>query len=74
MQFDVIHLFFFSKSLDIVEGNLKAIMRLVLALAAHYKPNSVRHSTQTNKQNIAGIAQVIHLIPLYIHFTLDNYK
>ncbi|XP_059172134.1 dixin-like [Physella acuta] len=42
---------------DIVEGNLKAIMRLVLALAAHYKPNSVRHSTQTNKQNIAGIAQ-----------------
>ncbi|KAI8775538.1 dixin isoform X1 [Biomphalaria glabrata] len=44
---------------DIVEGNLKAIMRLVLALAAHYKPNSVRHSSQANKQNtgIAGIAQ-----------------
>ncbi|CAL1545440.1 unnamed protein product [Lymnaea stagnalis] len=42
---------------DIVEGNLKAIMRLVLALAAHYKPNSVRHSSQPTKQNIAGIAQ-----------------
>ncbi|GFS27572.1 dixin-like [Elysia marginata] len=46
---------------DVVEGNLKAIMRLVLALAAHYKPNSVRHSAQrpvtTANQNITGIAQ-----------------
>ena len=28
--------------LDIVNGNLKAIMRLILALAAHFKPSSVR--------------------------------
>ncbi|KAK3778102.1 hypothetical protein RRG08_008692 [Elysia crispata] len=47
---------------DVVEGNLKAIMRLVLALAAHYKPNSVRHSAQqrtttTTNQSITGIAQ-----------------
>ncbi|BFZ25452.1 hypothetical protein BsWGS_28495 [Bradybaena similaris] len=42
---------------DIVDGNLKAIMRLILALAAHYKPNSVRHSAQSSRQNITGIAQ-----------------
>ncbi|XP_072049324.1 dixin-like isoform X2 [Amphiura filiformis] len=29
---------------DIVDGNLKAIMRLILALAAHYKPGSVKQS------------------------------
>ena len=28
---------------EILEGNLKAVMRLILALAAHYKPQSVRH-------------------------------
>lgn len=28
--------------LDIVDGNMKAIMRLILALAAHFKPSSVR--------------------------------
>ena len=28
--------------LDIVSGNMKAIMRLILALAAHFKPSSVR--------------------------------
>ncbi|XP_075402710.1 dixin isoform X6 [Tenrec ecaudatus] len=31
---------------DIVEGNLKAIMRLVLALAAHFKPGSSRMVSQ----------------------------
>ena len=30
---------------DIVEGNQKSIMRLILALAARYKPSSVRQST-----------------------------
>ncbi len=30
-------------SKEILEGNLKAVMRLILALAAHYKPQSVRH-------------------------------
>lgn len=37
------------KASDIVEGNLKCIMRLVLALAAHFKPNSVKH------QSVAGV-------------------
>ncbi|XP_033100238.1 dixin-like isoform X2 [Anneissia japonica] len=32
---------------DIVDGNLKAIMRLILALAAHYKPSSVKQTPQT---------------------------
>ncbi|XP_071508896.1 dixin-like [Diadema antillarum] len=35
---------------DIVDGNLKAIMRLILALAAHYKPSSVKHASQQQAQ------------------------
>ncbi|CAH1272016.1 DIXDC1 [Branchiostoma lanceolatum] len=31
---------------DIVEGNLKAVMRLILALAAYFKPSSVKSSAQ----------------------------
>ena len=31
--------------LDIIEGNLKGIMRLVLALAAHFKPESFKYHT-----------------------------
>ncbi|KAL5019595.1 hypothetical protein ScPMuIL_002487 [Solemya velum] len=47
---------------DVVEGNLKSIMRLILCLAAHFKPHSVKHSTSqqnlANKSsNVAGIAQ-----------------
>lgn len=46
---------------DIVEGNLKSIMRLILALAAHFKPQSVKHSTQANNRShrasVTGIAQ-----------------
>ncbi|PVD27575.1 hypothetical protein C0Q70_12737 [Pomacea canaliculata] len=46
---------------DIVDGNLKAVMRLILALAAHYKPMSVRHSVHTRStmksQSLMGIAQ-----------------
>ncbi|XP_012939852.1 dixin, partial [Aplysia californica] len=42
---------------DIVDGNLKAIMRLILALAAHYKPNSVRHSSLPNDRSLTGLAQ-----------------
>ncbi|XP_023986997.1 dixin isoform X1 [Physeter macrocephalus] len=34
------------RSSDIVEGNLKSIMRLVLALAAHFKPGSSRTVSQ----------------------------
>ncbi|XP_052063457.1 dixin-like isoform X1 [Mytilus californianus] len=44
---------------DIVDGNLKSIMRLILALAAHFKPQSVKHSTQSNskRSSVTGIAQ-----------------
>eukprot|EP00093_Oithona_nana_P004197 04197.XXX_42446_46436_1 [CDS] Oithona nana genome sequencing. len=34
-------------SKEVLEGNLKAVMRLILALAAHYKPQSVRHHDTT---------------------------
>ncbi|EDV26156.1 uncharacterized protein TRIADDRAFT_55981 [Trichoplax adhaerens] len=34
---------------DIVDGNIKATMRLVLAIAAHYKPHSVKQSSYTNR-------------------------
>ena len=44
---------------------MKSIMRLILALAAHFKPNSVRQTAQYDKtvaqgrlQSVAGIAQV----------------
>ena len=44
---------------EIVDGNVKAIMRLILALAAHYKPNSVKQTSKSAKhQTVAGIAQV----------------
>jgi hypothetical protein len=33
-------------STEILEGNLKATMRLILALAAHFKPGSVKQSVQ----------------------------
>ncbi|XP_071806198.1 dixin-like isoform X3 [Asterias amurensis] len=40
---------------DIVDGNLKAIMRLILALAAHYKPSSVKQTPQaTSASNPTG--------------------
>lgn len=32
-------------SREIAEGNLKSIMRMILALAAHYKPQSVREGS-----------------------------
>ncbi|XP_064617461.1 dixin-like isoform X2 [Liolophura sinensis] len=47
---------------DIVEGNLKSVMRLILALAAHFKPKSVRQSgfgvrSPGKSPNVASIAQ-----------------
>lgn len=47
---------------DIVDGNLKSIMRLILALAAHYKPKSVKHSSNNSRPgskspSVTGIAQ-----------------
>lgn len=38
-------------SKEILEGNLKAVMRLILALAAHYKPHSVR-SADVDQDNL----------------------
>jgi len=40
-------------SKEILEGNLKAVMRLILALAAHYKPQSVRHH-DVSYENLDG--------------------
>ena len=37
-------------SKDVIEGNLKSIMRIILALAAHYKPQSVRCPPQSQQQ------------------------
>lgn len=37
--------------IDIVDGNIKATMRLVLAIAAHYKPHSVKQSSYTTRSN-----------------------
>jgi len=42
--------------IDIVNGKLNSIMRLVLALAAHYKPNNVRESH--HRAALASYAQV----------------
>ena len=39
-------------SREVLEGNLKAVMRLILALAAHYKPQSVKHH-DTSYDNIS---------------------
>ena len=41
---------------DIVNGKVNSIMRLVLALAAHYKPNNVRESR--HRPSLASYAQV----------------
>ena len=43
-------------SKEVVEGNLKAIMRLILALAAHYKPQSVRTSPYDSSATCAASA------------------
>ena len=37
---------------EILEGNLKAVMRLILALAAHYKPQSVKHHDVSSEPNV----------------------
>ena len=51
-------------SREILEGNLKAVMRLILALAAHYKPASVKHHDvsydnmpEVEKQEQAAVAR-----------------
>jgi len=45
-------------------------MRLILALAAHFKPQSVKHSTQANnkssRSSVAGLAQVSFRKPVVL--------
>lgn len=45
---------------DIVEGNLKSIMRLVLALAAHFKPGSSRTVCQGRDSRASGQSHQPH--------------
>ncbi|XP_059813930.1 dixin-like isoform X2 [Hypanus sabinus] len=40
---------------DIVEGNLKCVMRLILALAAHFKPSGVRSSAPRGDRPAASV-------------------
>ncbi|KAK3107000.1 hypothetical protein FSP39_004689 [Pinctada imbricata] len=45
---------------DIVDGKLKSIMRLILALAAHFKPQCVkqnRSSSKSSSHHVTGIVQ-----------------
>ncbi|XP_072342680.1 dixin isoform X2 [Scyliorhinus torazame] len=49
---------------DIVEGNLKCIMRLILALAAHFKPSGVRSASQSSAVSLNSKSAV----------TLDNHR
>ena len=44
---------------DIINGKVNSIMRLVLALAAHYKPNNVRETRRHS--SLASYAQVRNL-------------
>ncbi len=42
--------------IEITDGNLKSILRLILALAAHFKPANIQYppnkfSNSSNKQN-----------------------
>jgi hypothetical protein len=70
LKFDSVSLCVFSFFSDIVDGNLKSIMRLILALAAHFKPQSVKHSTQANnkssRSSVTGIAQVSFRKPVVL--------
>lgn len=52
--------FHLSRPLDIVEGNLKSIMRLVLALAAHFKPGSSRTVSQGRDSRVPAQSHQPH--------------
>ncbi|XP_032905705.1 dixin isoform X1 [Amblyraja radiata] len=43
---------------DIVEGNLKCVMRLILSLAAHFKPSGVRSASQRSAAALGSNATV----------------
>ncbi|XP_056010341.1 dixin-like isoform X6 [Ostrea edulis] len=48
-----------TNSKDIVEGKLKSIMRLILALAAHFKPQCVKHSTHQRRQSGSAMTGLV---------------
>ena len=37
--------------IEIVEGNLKSIMKLILAVAAHFKPSNIKQQQQLANNN-----------------------
>ncbi|KAL0995013.1 hypothetical protein UPYG_G00130620 [Umbra pygmaea] len=41
---------------DIVEGNLKSVMRLILALAAHFKPSANHRAVSGSRRGVTGSA------------------
>ena len=45
---------------ELLEGNLKSVMRLILALAAHYKPQSVKHHDTSMDSNSNSNQDNIH--------------
>ena len=57
MLCELLILYLFCCVIDIVNGKVNSIMRLVLALAAHYKPSSVRESR--HRSSLASYAQVV---------------
>ena len=66
-------------SKEILEGNLKAVMRLILALAAHYKPQSVRHhdasyenldKSKSEGKNFESGLKTTVLLLLYTEFSV----
>lgn len=47
-------------SKEVVEGNLKSVMRIILALAAHYKPQSVKGSNSNNNSSSSSTSPQHH--------------
>ncbi|XP_045070776.1 dixin-like [Coregonus clupeaformis] len=45
-----------SSQLNIVEGDLKSVMRLILALAAHFKPSTNQRAVSRGGRSMAGAA------------------
>ncbi|XP_048588939.1 dixin isoform X2 [Nematostella vectensis] len=52
-----------TSSKEILEGSLKAIMRLILALAAHFKPGSVKQTVQNSSLHAAPTGRKVARTP-----------
>ena len=63
-------------SREVLEGNLKSVMRLILALAAHYKPQSVRHHENSNiaPSTTAATNNNTNLTPSSTNTTAHNHS